>query len=176
MTPAQTPEFSRTVALNLLGSRPRQEAIAATSDECAALAARFGWIALDRLNARFDLIREGDTVTAKGTVEAALAQACVVTGEAMPVMLAEAVTLRFVPPQDAAPDSEIELSVEDADTLVHDGQTIDIGEAAAETVALALDPYPRSSGADAVLKAAGVTSDDEAVTGPFAALKSIRDR
>jgi hypothetical protein len=45
---------------------------------------------------------------------------------------------------------------------------IDLGEAAAETMALALDPFPRSPGAAAALKEAGVIGEDEVV--PFNAL------
>jgi hypothetical protein len=37
---------------------------------------------------------------------------------------------------------------------------------------LALDPYPRSAGADAALKEAGVLSEIEA--GPFAALAKLK--
>ena len=39
---------------------------------------------------------------------------------------------------------------------------IDLGEAAAETLALALDPFPRSPDADAMLAEAGVIGEDEA--------------
>ena len=39
---------------------------------------------------------------------------------------------------------------------------IDLGEAAAETVALALDPFPRSPRAADVLRDAGVISEEEA--------------
>ena len=51
----------------------------------------------------------------------------------------------------------------------------DLG-AVAETLALSLDPFPRAPDADAVLRAAGVLSEDEAVTGPFAALKGLKDK
>ena len=41
-------------------------------------------------------------------------------------------------------------------------------------MALALDPYPRAPGAEAVLRAAGVVSEEEA--GPFGALAALRGR
>ena len=44
-----------------------------------------------------------------------------------------------------------------------EGGAIDLGEAAAETVALALDPFPRSARAAEVLRAAGVISEDDVV-------------
>ena len=48
---------------------------------------------------------------------------------------------------------------------------IDLGEVAAETMALALAPFPRGPGADAALKQAGVLSEGEA--GPFGALAGL---
>ena len=49
---------------------------------------------------------------------------------------------------------------------------IDLGAAIADTLGLAIDPYPRSAGADAALKEAGVLSEAEA--GPFAALAKLK--
>src|SRR3546814_2269091 len=42
-----------------------------------------------------------------------------------------------------ASEDEVELGEEDCDVLPMDGDSVDIGELAAETVSLALDPYPR---------------------------------
>ena len=56
----------------------------------------------------------------------------------------------------------------------YDGGAIDLGETAAETMALALDPFPRGPGAEAALKAAGVISEEEA--GPFGALAGLKDK
>ena len=85
----------------------------------------------------------------------------------------EAFTLAFVPPPvvDGA-EPEIELGEGDLDTVIHDGQTIDLGEAVADTLSLALDPYPRGPRADEALKSAGVLSEAEA--GPFAALAKLK--
>ena len=67
----------------------------------------------------------------------------------------------------------LELSELDCDMLPHDGKTIDLGEAIAETLALALDPYPRSADAEARLRAAGVIDEEaaRAAGSPFAGLK-----
>ena len=51
---------------------------------------------------------------------------------------------------------------------------VDLGEAAAETMVLALDPFPRGPGAAAALQEAGVVSEEEA--GPFGALKSLLEK
>jgi hypothetical protein len=60
------------------------------------------------------------------------------------------------------------------DVQFHDGTAIDVGEAVAQSLALALDPYPRAPDAEAALKEAGVTS--EAETGPFAALAALKGK
>ena len=79
----------------------------------------------------------------------------------------------FVPePQEAAPDAEIELGEEDCDVVFYDGAAIDLGGAIADTLALSLDPYPRSAGAEAALKEAGVLSEEQA--SPFAALAKLK--
>ena len=78
------------------------------------------------------------------------------------------------PEEQIAAQEEIELDADDCDTIGYDGAAVDLGEAAAETLYLALDPFPRAPDADAKLKAAGVIGEGEA--GPFAALKGLRDR
>jgi uncharacterized metal-binding protein YceD (DUF177 family) len=81
----------------------------------------------------------------------------------------------FVPqPEPGGPDEEIELGPEDCDVVLHDGSAIDLGDAIADTLALSLDPYPRSAAADAALKEAGVLGEAEA--GPFAALAKLKRR
>ena len=67
---------------------------------------------------------------------------------------------------------EVELQPEDCDVVFHDGAAIDLGTAIADTLALSLDPYPRSASAEAALREAGVLSEEEA--GPFAALAKLR--
>ena len=57
-------------------------------------------------------------------------------------------------------------------TVFYTGGAIDLGEAAAETLALVLDPFPRSPGAQAALREAGVLNEEEA--GPFAALAKLK--
>jgi hypothetical protein len=49
----------------------------------------------------------------------------------------------------------VELGEAELDVMFYDGATIDLGEAVAQTLALHLDPYPRSPDADDALKEAG---------------------
>ena len=176
MTPA--PEFPRPVRIDALGEGDRSIAIEANETERAALAIRFGLIGLDRLTAQAIVTRKGDILMATGRMDAQATQACVATGAALPVTLSEPFTLKFVPEvaEGGEPIAELELDVEDCDTIDYAGGAIDLGEAVAETLALALDPFPRAPDADRVLKEAGVVSEDEAEVGPFAALKALKDK
>ena len=72
----------------------------------------------------------------------------------------------------AGPDEEIELGEQDCDVVFYDGATIDLGSAIADTLALSLDPYPRSAGAEAALKEAGVLTEEQA--SPFAVLAKLK--
>jgi uncharacterized metal-binding protein YceD (DUF177 family) len=169
MTPA--PEFSRIEKLDTIGGEDRSVAIVATDAERAALAARFGLIAIDRLEAGFRVRREAGGVSARGRVEADVVQACSVTGDPVPARVDETVTLRFVE-ESTNVEEEIELGEESLDTIEIHGGGVDLGEAAAETMALALPPFPRSKAAAKVLKEAGVIGEDEVE--PLGALSGLK--
>lgn len=168
-----TPEFSRAFRIDTLGEAPRIVSIEAGEGERAALAWRFGLVAIRRLEAEAEISRTGETVRANGRLRARVTQSCVATGDPLDAAVDEPFALRFVTEdQDIA--EEVELSEEDCDTLAYDGAAVDLGEAVAETLALALDPFPRGPGAEAALRQAGVLGEAEA--GPFAALKALKDR
>jgi uncharacterized metal-binding protein YceD (DUF177 family) len=166
------PEFSRVERIDMLGAGERSVTIAANEGERHALAERFGLVAVDRLEATFHVRIENAGIVARGIVSAAVVQSCSVTDEPLKAEVREEVALRFV--EEAVVDEEeIELAEEALDTMFYSGGTIDLGEAAAETVALALDPFPRGPNAAAALKAAGVISEDEVK--PAGALAGLRD-
>ena len=169
-----TPEFSRPVRAEQIRRMTGDVHIAADADERAALAQRFGLVTLDRLEADYALSEEDGAILARGRVRASLAQPCVATAEPVPETVDTDFTLRFVVEGEAlGEDEELELDAEDVDTIGYDGQQIDMGEAVAETMALAMTPYPRSPQADAYLKEAGVLSEEQA--SPFAALLALKD-
>jgi uncharacterized metal-binding protein YceD (DUF177 family) len=149
--------------------------LSADSKECAAIAERLGLLSLDRLEAHAVLSRDGQEIRARGRLKASLAQACVATGEPVPELVDESFDLLFAPaPGGSDPEEEVELDSGDLDTIFHDGAAIDLGREIADTLALSIDPYPRSARADAALKEAGVMSEEEA--GPFAALAALKGR
>lgn len=164
--------FSDPLPLNQIRDGERVELVAAQGDR-RQIAERLGLGSLERLEAHAALSRDGERVRARGRLKAALTQACVVTGEPLATHADEPFDILFLPqPQQGKPDEEVELSEADCDVVFHDGAAIDLGEAVADTLGLSLDPYPRSAGADAVLKEAGVLSEAEA--GPFAALAQLK--
>lgn len=161
------PEFSRIVPLAQLGTEAFHQEIAATEAEREALAKRFGLLALDRLMAEVELLRQGqDTILLRAAFEAAFVQECVVTLDPVEGAMAADFTLRYGPPEHESEDnSEEEPAFE---PLVND--FIDIGEAVAQEFSLALPSFPRSPGA--VLE----IEEEPADAGPFAALSHLADR
>jgi uncharacterized metal-binding protein YceD (DUF177 family) len=142
-----TPEFSRPLALGRIGAQGREETVTADAAECAALAARFGLEAIAALSCRFALRfgqgrGEGGRLHAEGELHAVVTQRCVATLDPFPATIDETFSIIFVPPEllreDVDPEGPDELPIE--------GDAIDLGEAAAEQLALSLDPYPRKPG------------------------------
>ena len=151
------------------------ERIALVADEAErnAIAERFGLQSLERLEAHAILSRKGQCVCAEGRVVASLDQSCVVTGDPIPAHVDEAFEIAFMPePQVSRSEEEIELDSSNCDVVFHDGSTIDLGSAIADTLALGLPAYPRSPGAEASLKEAGILTEAEA--SPFAVLAQLK--
>ena len=149
--------------------------LVAEDAELRTVCDRLGLLTLDRLEAHAILSRDGQKIRATGRLKASLEQACVATGEPVPAHVDEAFDLVFVPePKAAGAEEEVELGESDLDTIFHDGSAIDLGGAIADTLTLSLDSYPRSAGADAALKEAGVLTEEEA--SPFAALAALKSK
>jgi len=165
-------DFAHRLSLDQIRDGDRLD-LTADADECAAIASRLGLLSLDRLEAHAVLSRDRQKVRATGRLKAALEQACIATGDSVPAHVDEPFELLFLPePKAGEADEEIELGEADLDTMFHDGAAIDLGSAIADSLALAIDPYPRSPSADVALKEAGVLSEEEA--GPFAALAALK--
>ena len=167
-------DFAHRLALDRIRDGDRIDLVA-DAEELAAVATRLDLASLERLDAHAVLRREGDSVCAAGRVKASLEQRCVATGDPLRVRVDEAFDLHFIPePKVAGGDEEFELGADELDTLFHDGQAIDLGAAIADSLALGLDPYPRSANAEEALRQAGVISEEEA--GPFAALAALKGK
>jgi uncharacterized metal-binding protein YceD (DUF177 family) len=168
-----TPEFSRIWRLDALGI-DRQIDIEADAAERAALATRFALQSLGSLSATATFHPVATGIEAKGRMKAKAIQSCVVTGEPVPAIIDLPFTIRFIAPAAAPETEELELDVEDCDVMEHDGSGIDLGEAIAQSLGLALDPYPRAPSADTRIKEIGILSEEEA--GPFGALAALKEK
>lgn len=146
--------------------------IEASAAEQAALAERFGLTAVTALRAEISLEAKATAVRASGRLKATILQQCAVSGEGFAVQIDEPVDLRFVeasphPPTNEA-GIEIELEADDCDEIAYAGEMFDLGEAVAQTLGLAIDPYAEGPNADATRKAAGIVQEGEQL-GPLAA-------
>jgi uncharacterized metal-binding protein YceD (DUF177 family) len=166
-----TPELHRPLRMGAVGAAGRAERLVATPAECAALARRFGIPAMGSLSATLSLRPDSDgAILAEGGIEAEVTQSCVVSLEPVTQRISAPVRLRFLPPGVEPNDDP-----ESADEIETDGDTLDLGEAVAEQLALSLDPYPRRP--DAVLPADVVGSsspEPPPAPSPFASLGRLR--
>ncbi|PNU03308.1 YceD family protein [Novosphingobium guangzhouense] len=170
-----TPEFSR--QLDVRQIEGKHVHLSPNEAERAALAERFSLVRIDELVAELDLStseREGGfQVEARGTLKARIIQPCAVSAEDIPVSIDEPLFFRFVPMTTGyEPDEEFELTADELDEVEYDGTHVDIGEAVAQSLALAIDPFLTGPQADAARKAAGIGAPED--SGPFAALKGLK--
>ena len=165
-----TAELSRMIKPRALP--PGELTIEASEAERTALAARFGITAIPALSARVSFAPKGDAVLARGSLAATVEQPCAVSREDFTYDVAEEFELRFVPAGERAkhgPDEEFELAADDLDEIEYEGEAFDIGEAIAQELALAIDPYREGPDADRVRAEKGIESDeDRAPSGPLA--------
>ncbi len=165
-------ELSRIVKLRQIDTRPVR--IVASAEERAALAERFAIVSVERLAADVTLEREGEDVAVSGRLEADIVQTCGISGEDFPVRIDEPIALRFVPGAlRSVPDEEIELDESELDEIEYTGDAFDLGEAVAQSLGLAIDPYATGPNADTVRKEAGLL--EEGASGPLAeALRALK--
>jgi len=184
MSEPQESEFSRLLVVDRMTAERVTEQLSATPDERAALARRFGVIAIDALDVTVQVNRlaGGRMARVRGTLTAAVRQRCVVTLEEFPSTVEESFSALFERESSASRiETELDLDPEVPDEdwpepMVHG--RIDLGELAAQHLSLALDLHPRRPGAvfgEAVFGAAEdeTPADQERVL-PFQALAGRR--
>jgi uncharacterized metal-binding protein YceD (DUF177 family) len=157
-------EFPRPMTLDRIGAQGLTMTIDATEAECAALAERMGLPAVYAVSCGFRLVRESrDKVLAHGHLRARVVRTCVISLEDFETEVEDRFDVRFVPSgeedEDVDPDS--------VDEIPFEGNMIDLGEAAAEQLGLALDPYPRMPGVEMP------EVEDDPEPHPFAVLRKL---
>ena len=158
------PELHRPLSLDQVGPRGLDLTVEANPAECAALAIRMNIPAVLALSCVFHLIRQGrDVVLARGVLHARMTQTCVISLEDFDASVRETFQVRFVPTEQQSDDIDPEAD----DEIPFEGNLIDLGEAAAEQLGLALDPYPRMPGVEIP------PAEDGPHPHPFAALRRL---
>jgi uncharacterized metal-binding protein YceD (DUF177 family) len=160
-----THEFSRRLAVERIGPAGHDITIEADAADLAGLAARLQLPAVNALTCRFRLRpAQNGTFVAEAWLDAVVMQTCVVSLDAFSAPVSDHFVIRFVSAgsesDDIDPDSDDEIPYSDG--------VIDLGEAAVEQLALALDPWPRKT--DATLPTA---APDEPAS-PFSTLRQKR--
>ena len=155
--------------------------------EREALMRRLDLLALELLAAELRIEPAGDAegaIRVSGTIQARLAQSCVVTLEPVPRTLCESISVLYAPLPEGSSEHEVEVLAEgeEAEPLPADG--IHVGEVVAEHLVLFLDPYPRHPDAPAepLTYTAGEgepgkgESSGDMDAGPFAALGQLKSK
>jgi uncharacterized metal-binding protein YceD (DUF177 family) len=174
------PEFSRPVAIAKISGIAATYRITANAAERAALARRFDLETLDRLDAEIRLRRVAGEIRLEADLAADLVQSCVVTMAPVPVAIAESFTLCYRPGIDE--DEADRLALENPEDEIIEpliGESIDIGEAVAQQLSVAMDPYPRASDASSASAEFHRDEADEAPLkprNPFDALAALKNR
>ncbi len=176
-------EFSRIVTVNDVPPSGTEIKFTADAKTLKALARRYDVLEVKYLSGtgRIRPYRKAG-LTLECTFKAEVVQACVVTLDPLSQSIETSFTQRYLPahmiePEIAGPvsDSEIIIDVEAEDApepMIGNG--IDVGEAVAEQLALAIDPYPRKTGV--AFEASVEDGDDasESTPNPFAALEKLK--
>ena len=175
---APAPEFARPMRVADLPRDGVSFRETASAGERAALAARYGALGVKRFAVEGRIAPSGEGWLLTGKALARVSQTCVVTLSAVDQIIEEPFARLYLPD---APDPDLAADLEDEaeDPPEPLGRFIDPGEAAAETAALALDPYPRAEGvefarAGAAPAGAQELTDEDAKPQPFAALAALK--
>ena len=161
-------ELSRPVPLDRIGASGGEQVVEATPEECAALARRLMIPAVHRLRCAFQLRRAvGAVIDAEGELDAEVVQMCVASLDEFAQEVRERFGVQFVPAGTETEDDD----PESPDQIPYSGTAIDLGEAAAEQLALALDPYPRKPGV-----AFEPPEADDDTASPFERLRTLSGR
>jgi hypothetical protein len=149
----------------------------ATEDECTALAEALEVVSCEGAKADYTIRAIGaGRYRMAGEVSAKLTQACVVTLEPLSTRPKEAFEVEFWPSEAVppAPSTEVEISgLRDIEPIDH--STMDAGRVVFETLAAAIDPYPRKEGAAFDWRDKDDEASEPGSTSPFAKLKTLKE-
>ncbi|MGV1013348.1 MAG: DUF177 domain-containing protein [Methyloceanibacter sp.] len=173
------PLFSRSLRVDEIKDDERGE-ISAAQSEMKTIAALLDLKALEGLGFTYSFRHGGGgRLLLSGTLKAEITQICVVSLDPVTTALEVPVEAAFWPETML---EALEQQTEDSGSAelldwpepIKDGK-IDLGPLIYETLATALDPYPKREGASFEWSQ-GTEEGSEAETGPFAALEDLKRR
>lgn len=169
-------ELSHPVRLDRLGAAPMTVVLEPDQGVRAALAERFELQEIGALRAELSVHRrpESGWIELSGSVTADVVQTCVVTTEPVEAQVETEILELFDDSGEVAVDEVVVDPMADAPEPIS-GDTLDVGEVAAQAFGLALDPYPRAPGAAPEVTGAG-PDDGAATASPFAKLAALKGR
>jgi len=133
--------------------------------------ARFGLPAIHNLAAELKVSRwRGEGLRIEGRFSADLDQICVVSLEAFRSTLSDTFESYFLPAGRKA--GKDEAAIEEGDAEPFENGVIDMGEAVAEAMAVALDPYPKKPGVS--FEDIVEDTDSSQEQNPFAGLSQLK--
>lgn len=160
-------------------TKPRAFSLSPDSGARAALAENLGILGIRKLTFSGEIGPEGEKdVRLTAQLGATVVQACVVTLEPVATRIDEHVSRLFAAQMLETPEGD-EIEMPEDDTVEPLPRVIDLADIMAEALALAIPPWPRAEGIDAMnlsVTEVGKTpmTDDDAK--PFAGLASLRDK
>lgn len=176
LPPTEPPLLDAALRFDTIPVSGRSLDVAATESQRSRIAERLGIVSVENLAAALKATAFRGGVRVTGRLEAAVTQACVVTFDPVPETISEPLDRIFLPGGGDTGESrsgEVFVDLENDDLPDHfEGPEVDFAEYLVETLALALDPYPRASGAE--IADDGPLSGDEEPRSPFAGLQSLK--
>lgn len=175
--PHDEPALDASLRVDNMPAIGRDISVEADETQRAAIADLLGISAVEKLSAQMKAVKFRGGIRVEGRLKARTVQPCGVTFEPVAQEIDEPIDRVFLPDvnevQHAAPGAEIfvDLDADDPPDPL-DGPELDLSPLVIETLALALDPYPRAPGAS--LQAAGIVPVDDKVS-PFAVLNVLKD-
>jgi uncharacterized metal-binding protein YceD (DUF177 family) len=174
---SEAPILDASIRMENLPAAGREVVVTATDEQKAAIAEQLKISAVEKLDAKLHAKRFRGGIQVLGRLEAIIVQPCVVSFEPVTQVIDEPIDRVFLPSHDkahAAPaGAEIFVDVAgDDEPDRFDGPEVDLSNLIIETLALAIDPYPRAPGAsvDAIVK-----DDDDGEVSPFSRLKALKN-
>jgi uncharacterized metal-binding protein YceD (DUF177 family) len=176
---AQRPILSRPLKVDEIRDGASDE-IVATGAELEAVVKMLDLVALDRLTFSYRIDHGGGgRLVLTGTLNADAKQTCVVSLEPVEARLEVPVEMEFWPaellPRPERDAAEPGAGVLDWPEAIRNGK-IDLGPIVYETLATALDPYPRRPEARFDWPQGERPEGEDAGTGPFASLAALKRR